>query len=73
MTTVFASPEMGTACTKGVRHGLTKVTFNGVAASFTVASDTEIKAVVPDGATTGSVQVVTPSGTLTSNVRFRIE
>jgi hypothetical protein len=31
------------------------------------------KTTVPTGATTGPVQVVTPSGTLTSNVNFQIE
>lgn len=53
--------------------GATNVAFNGADASFIVASDTEIKAVVPTGATTGSVQVVTPNGTLNSNIPFRIE
>lgn len=53
--------------------GVTGVTFNGVAAtSFKVGSDTFMTAVVPTGATTGPVAVTTPSGTLTSNVTFRI-
>jgi hypothetical protein len=50
--------------------GSTRVTFNGVAAAFTVESDTYIKARVPLGATTGTVSVVTPSGTLKSNPQF---
>ena len=50
--------------------GSTSVTFNGVAAEFTVESDTYIKATVPAGATTGTVSVVTPSGTLNSNPQF---
>ena len=50
--------------------GSTSVTFNGVEASFTVESDTYIKATVPTGATTGTVSVVTPSGTLKSNPQF---
>jgi uncharacterized repeat protein (TIGR03803 family) len=50
--------------------GSTSVTFNGVAAAFTVQSDTYIKATVPAGATTGTVSVVTPSGTLNSNPQF---
>ena len=50
--------------------GSTRVTFNGVAAAFTVESDTYIKARVPLGATTGAVSVVTPSGTLNSNPQF---
>ena len=50
--------------------GSTSVTFNGVQANFTVESDTYIKATVPKGATTGTVSVVTPSGTLNSNPQF---
>ena len=53
--------------------GATSVTFNGSAAAFTVSkSGTYISATVPAGATTGPVQVVTPSGTLTSNANFRV-
>jgi uncharacterized repeat protein (TIGR03803 family) len=53
--------------------GTTSVTFNGVEASgFEVVSDTYMTAVLPSGATSGSVVVVTPSGTLTSNVNFRV-
>ena len=50
--------------------GSTMVTFNGVAAAFTVESDTYIKARVPLGATTGTVSVVTPGGRLNSNPQF---
>ena len=50
--------------------GSSSVTFNGVTAAFTVKSDTYIKATVPAGATTGTVSVVTPSGTLKSNPQF---
>jgi uncharacterized repeat protein (TIGR03803 family) len=50
--------------------GTTGVIFNGVQANFTVESDTYIKATVPAGATTGTVSVVTPSGTLNSNPQF---
>lgn len=50
--------------------GSTSVTFNGVAAAFTVQSNTYLTATVPAGATTGTVSVVTPSGTLNSNPRF---
>jgi uncharacterized repeat protein (TIGR03803 family) len=51
----------------------TSVTFNGTAATFTVKSKSEITTTVPTGATTGTVQVVTPSGTLSSNVPFRVK
>jgi hypothetical protein len=46
--------------------------FHGVAASFTVVSDTYLTAVVPAGATTGLVTVKAPSGTLTSNRIFLV-
>jgi uncharacterized repeat protein (TIGR03803 family) len=52
--------------------GATSVTFNGTPATFTVEASSVIKATVPAGATTGTVQVVTPSGTLSSNVPFTV-
>lgn len=52
--------------------GASSVTFNGVAATFKVVSSTEITTTVPAGATSGTVEVKTPSGTLKSNVEFRI-
>jgi uncharacterized repeat protein (TIGR03803 family) len=52
--------------------GTTSVSLNGTPASFTVVSDTFLKATVPAGATTGYVTVTTPSGTLTSNVPFHV-
>jgi uncharacterized repeat protein (TIGR03803 family) len=52
--------------------GATSVTFNGTAAAFTVVSHSYIKTTVPTGATTGTVQVTTPSGTLVSKVAFRV-
>jgi uncharacterized repeat protein (TIGR03803 family) len=54
-------------------EGSTSVTFNGTPATFKVVSSSLISTTVPAGATTGPVQVVTPSGTLTSNVNFRVE
>jgi len=51
----------------------TSVTFNGVpATSFNIVRDTYMTAVVPDGSTTGPVVVKTPTGSLTSNVSFRV-
>jgi hypothetical protein len=50
----------------------TGVSFNGTAAVFKVVSKTLISATVPTGATTGFVTVTTPSGTLKSNVKFRV-
>jgi uncharacterized repeat protein (TIGR03803 family) len=52
--------------------GATSVTFNGTPAIFQVVSGSLITTTVPPGATTGKVQVVTPGGTLTSNVPFRV-
>ena len=52
--------------------GAISVSFNGVAAAFTVESATLISATVPAGATTGFVEVATSSGTLKSNTRFRV-
>jgi uncharacterized repeat protein (TIGR03803 family) len=52
--------------------GSTAVSFNGTAAHFSVVSNTEITANVPTGATTGEVEVITPAGTLKSNLVFRV-
>jgi uncharacterized repeat protein (TIGR03803 family) len=52
--------------------GATGVTFNGTAATFKVIGNSEIKATVPVGATTGFVTVITPRTTLKSNVVFRV-
>ena len=45
---------------------------NGTAASFTTVSNTYLTATVPAGATTGTVQVTTSTGTLNSNQAFRV-
>lgn len=52
--------------------GTTSVTFNGVSASFKVGSASYLKTLVPSGATTGTIQVTTPTGTLNSNVAFQV-
>lgn len=52
--------------------GATSVTFNGLAASFTVVSGSEITTTVPEGATRGVVQVVTPAATLSSKLPFHV-
>jgi hypothetical protein len=52
--------------------GATSVSFHGVAAAFTVVSVSEITTAVPDGATTGTVNITAPTGILTSNVKFRV-
>jgi uncharacterized repeat protein (TIGR03803 family) len=53
--------------------GSTSVTFNGTSAIFTVVSASEITTNVPAGAATGAIHVVTPGGTLSSNVPFRVK
>lgn len=52
--------------------GATSVKFNGVTASFTVISPTEINAIVPIAATTGPITVTSPSGTATSATAFKV-
>ncbi|MFT3908399.1 MAG: Ig-like domain-containing protein [Ferruginibacter sp.] len=52
---------------------VTAVRFNGVnAASFTVVSTTSITAVLPAGATTGTISVVAANGTGTSATSFTV-
>ena len=50
--------------------GTTAVSFNGTPATFKVISGTEIRATVPNGATTGGIQVTTPDTTLKTNGPF---
>lgn len=52
--------------------GTANVSLNGTSVPFTIKSDTLITATVPSGGTTGPVTVATPTGTLTSNVPFRV-
>jgi len=52
--------------------GATSVTFNGTAAVFKVVSASLITTTVPEGATTGKVEVKTPRSTLKNNVDFRV-
>ncbi len=53
--------------------GASSVAFNGTAATtFTVVSATQIRVTVPTGATTGTIVVTTPTGTLNSNVAFQV-
>jgi len=49
------------------------VLFNGAPAEFTPISDTEISTVVPVGATTGKIKIVTPAGVIFSGGPFFID
>ena len=48
----------------------TSVSFNGIAATFTVDSNNQITAQSPATATSGPISVTTPSGTVTSAVNY---
>jgi len=52
--------------------GATSVTFNGTPATIMSNTGSAITTTVPAGATTGTVQVVLPSGTLNSNADFQV-
>jgi uncharacterized repeat protein (TIGR03803 family) len=52
--------------------GATSVTFNGTPSTDFNVTDTYIKATVPAGATSGAIQVTTPSGTLSTDVAFQV-
>lgn len=71
------SPTSGTAGTSVTINGsgfstASGVAFNGAAASFKTSSDSQIVAVVPNGATTGAISVTNPSGTATSSAAFSV-
>jgi uncharacterized repeat protein (TIGR03803 family) len=51
----------------------TSVTFDGVSAEFKVVSSSLIAAKVPSSATSGTIRVLTPSGTLSSKTPFRVQ
>jgi hypothetical protein len=52
--------------------GATAVSFNDVAATFTVNSSTQITATVPNNAATGAIRVTTANGTGTSSSNFTV-
>jgi uncharacterized repeat protein (TIGR03803 family) len=52
--------------------GTTSVKFNGIPAEFKVMSDTYLQAQLPTGATTGTIEVTAPGGTLNSTVPFYV-
>ncbi len=52
--------------------GATSVRFNGTSAVFTAVNDGQISAIVPAGATSGSISVTTPGGTGSSSAQFTV-
>ena len=53
--------------------GATTVTFNGTPAAFTILTPSLVRASVPAGATSGTVLVTTPSGSIPSKLPFRVQ
>ncbi len=50
--------------------GVNSVLFGKLAASFTVLSNTQIEAIVPDGAKAGKIAISAPGGAATSQAKF---
>jgi uncharacterized repeat protein (TIGR03803 family) len=73
LQTTHGAPGAGLTILGTDLTGATSVTFNGTAATFTVVSATDITTTVPTGATTGTVQVATPAGTLSSSGAYTVE
>jgi hypothetical protein len=53
--------------------GASGVSFNGTSASYTVDSDTQITATVPNGATSGPITVAAPAGIASSAGSFTVD
>jgi Big-like domain-containing protein/K319-like protein/IPT/TIG domain-containing protein len=73
----FFAPASGLVGSEVTVHGMhfantQAVTFNGLAAGFTVDADTVLRAIVPTGASTGPIAVTNPDGTATSSGVFTV-
>jgi hypothetical protein len=68
----IAAPGSSTVIIGSSFIGASQVTFNGHPAVFQVDSATKITAIVPLAATTGLVEVTTPSGVATSSQSFEV-
>jgi cytochrome c peroxidase len=69
----FGPVGTGVTITDTTFTGATAVSFNGVAATFTVSPSGTITTTVPAGATTGPITVTTPgSGPLVTTTRFTV-
>jgi hypothetical protein len=75
ITSIPSSGQVGAAVAITGQNftGATAVRFNGLTASFTVNSATQITATVPAGATSGPISVTTPGGTAQSAATFTVE
>lgn len=62
----------GTSVTITGFTGATAVSFNGVAAAFTVDASGTITTTVPAGATTGPITITTPGGPVVTTTRFTV-
>jgi cytochrome c peroxidase len=72
-TPTFGPVGTGVTITGTTFIGATAVSFNGVAASFTVSPSGTITTTVPAGATTGPITVTTPgSGPVKTTTRFTV-
>jgi hypothetical protein len=71
-TPIFGPVGTGVTITGTAFTGATAVSFNGVAATFTVSPTGTIKTTVPAGATTGPITVTTPGGPLKTTTRFTV-
>jgi hypothetical protein len=72
-TPIFGPVGTGVTITGTAFTGATAVSFNGVAATFTVSPTGTITTTVPAGATTGPITVTTPSsGPLVTTTRFTV-
>jgi uncharacterized repeat protein (TIGR03803 family) len=75
----FVEPEPGSGAPGAVVNLLgtalasaSSVTFNGTPAIFQISSSSLITTSVPEGATSGEIEVTTPHGTIRSYAQFRI-
>jgi cytochrome c peroxidase len=71
-TPTFGPAGTGVTMTGTAFTGATAVSFNGVAAAFTVGPSGTITTTVPAGATTGPITVTTPGGPLKTTTRFTV-
>ncbi len=72
-TPAIGAPQGGAVTITGTGFtGATAVTFNGVTATYTVVSATQITTIVPATATTGPLRVTTPGGTATAPTPFQV-